>query len=60
MSSQAGSKTDPGGRTDGGEGSPSKREEESEMGKRLVLRKWAKLLFSGGPSGEDWAGGSHL
>lgn len=39
VSSQAGSKTDPGGRTDGGERSPGKREEESAMAKRMVLRK---------------------
>lgn len=53
MSSQAGSETDLGGRTDNGEGegSPSQREEESAVGKRMVLRKLAKLLFSGVASG---------
>lgn len=53
LGSQTGSKRDLGERTDSGEGkgSPSKREEESAMGKKMVLRKWAERLFSGAASG---------
>lgn len=42
MSSQADSKTDPGGRTDGGEGegSPSQREEESAVGTGKAALCW--------------------